>query len=221
MVSKTASAAPNEYRGTDKLIFGIVLAVITFWLFAQTTLTMTNGYTETVTAKATDVTTNSLVTSQSEAPNYTWDTKFAADSSNMIQIEFDDNTGHSLANTPFLVSNVANAKLYFNSQWLVMCVGLTPVAGINYDKHEIDAANEFIAMKRPTKAYCMTVTPTTHGGHRMVKLANGAIVLASGKIGLLPKNGKSGCVCGRGLVPAAGSKIGRFEVQKRCDTPKK
>jgi DHA2 family multidrug resistance protein-like MFS transporter len=26
------------YRGTDKLIFGIVLAVITFWLFAQTTL---------------------------------------------------------------------------------------------------------------------------------------------------------------------------------------
>ena len=27
-----------SYRGTDKLIVGIVLAVITFWLFAQTTL---------------------------------------------------------------------------------------------------------------------------------------------------------------------------------------
>jgi len=27
----------QAYRGNDKLIFGIVLAVITFWLFAQTT----------------------------------------------------------------------------------------------------------------------------------------------------------------------------------------
>jgi MFS transporter, DHA2 family, multidrug resistance protein len=31
-------AASINYRGTDKLILGIVLAVITFWLFAQTTL---------------------------------------------------------------------------------------------------------------------------------------------------------------------------------------
>jgi DHA2 family multidrug resistance protein-like MFS transporter len=31
-------AAPHGYRGTDALIVGIVLAVITFWLFAQTTL---------------------------------------------------------------------------------------------------------------------------------------------------------------------------------------
>jgi len=29
------------YQGTDKLIFGIVLAVLTFWLFAQTTLNIT------------------------------------------------------------------------------------------------------------------------------------------------------------------------------------
>jgi MFS transporter, DHA2 family, multidrug resistance protein len=34
MVSTTS----DEYRGNDKLLFGIVLAVITFWLFAQTTL---------------------------------------------------------------------------------------------------------------------------------------------------------------------------------------
>lgn len=32
------TAAANSYRGSDKLILGIVLAVITFWLFAQTTL---------------------------------------------------------------------------------------------------------------------------------------------------------------------------------------
>ncbi len=31
-------ANPAHYQGTDKLILGIVLAVITFWLFAQTTL---------------------------------------------------------------------------------------------------------------------------------------------------------------------------------------
>jgi len=31
-------AETSNYQGTDKLIFGIVLAVITFWLFAQTTL---------------------------------------------------------------------------------------------------------------------------------------------------------------------------------------
>jgi MFS transporter, DHA2 family, multidrug resistance protein len=38
MASTTAAAVPDAYRGTDRLIFGIVLAVITFWLFAQTTL---------------------------------------------------------------------------------------------------------------------------------------------------------------------------------------
>lgn len=38
MNSSTAAAVPESYRGTDKLIVGIVLAVIIFWLFAQTTL---------------------------------------------------------------------------------------------------------------------------------------------------------------------------------------
>lgn len=38
MISPDTSTAPANYRGTDKLILGIVLAVITFWLFAQTTL---------------------------------------------------------------------------------------------------------------------------------------------------------------------------------------
>jgi MFS transporter, DHA2 family, multidrug resistance protein len=31
-------AAAAKYRGTDRIIVGIVLAVITFWLFVQTTL---------------------------------------------------------------------------------------------------------------------------------------------------------------------------------------
>jgi len=203
------------------LLLVCLLAFLAFPLLAQTTLTMTNGYTETVTAKATDVTTNSLVTSQSESPNYTWDTKFAANTGNMIQIEFDDATGHSLANTPFTVSDVANAKLYFNSQWLVMCVGLTPAPGTGGPaKPDIDKANEFIAMKRPTKSYCMPVKVMEHAGHKMVRLANGAVVAATGKLGLLPKDGKWGCVCGRGLVPEKGAAMGRLEVQDRCDTKK-
>ena len=30
--------APAVYRGDDKLLFGIILGVLAFWLFAQTTL---------------------------------------------------------------------------------------------------------------------------------------------------------------------------------------
>jgi DHA2 family multidrug resistance protein-like MFS transporter len=37
-MARAVDAARHEYRGTDALILGIVLAVITFWLFAQTTL---------------------------------------------------------------------------------------------------------------------------------------------------------------------------------------
>ena len=29
---------PAAYRGDDKLLFGIILGVLAFWLFAQTTL---------------------------------------------------------------------------------------------------------------------------------------------------------------------------------------
>src|ERR1051325_3813791 len=38
MTSTTAAITPDTHRGTNKLILGIVLAVISFWLFAQTTL---------------------------------------------------------------------------------------------------------------------------------------------------------------------------------------
>ena len=37
-VKDRASSSARSYQGSDKLIFGIVLAVVTFWLFAQTTL---------------------------------------------------------------------------------------------------------------------------------------------------------------------------------------
>ena len=36
--SSAASHAASRYQGDNKLVLGIVLAVITFWLFAQTTL---------------------------------------------------------------------------------------------------------------------------------------------------------------------------------------
>src|SRR5690242_8783437 len=38
MTSTTAAITSDTHRGTNSLIIGIVLAVITFWLFAQTTL---------------------------------------------------------------------------------------------------------------------------------------------------------------------------------------
>jgi MFS transporter, DHA2 family, multidrug resistance protein len=37
-VKDRTSSSARSYQGSDKLIFGIVLAVVTFWLFAQTTL---------------------------------------------------------------------------------------------------------------------------------------------------------------------------------------
>src|ERR1051325_1770922 len=37
-MNPNTTGAANSYRGSDKLILGIVLAVVTFWLFAQTTL---------------------------------------------------------------------------------------------------------------------------------------------------------------------------------------
>ena len=38
MSSTTAAATADTHRGANRLILGIVLAVISFWLFAQTTL---------------------------------------------------------------------------------------------------------------------------------------------------------------------------------------
>jgi MFS transporter, DHA2 family, multidrug resistance protein len=38
MTDATLSLAAPTYEGTNRLILGIVLAVVTFWLFAQTTL---------------------------------------------------------------------------------------------------------------------------------------------------------------------------------------
>ena len=38
MASTIAAATANTHRGANRLSLGIVLAVITFWLFAQTTL---------------------------------------------------------------------------------------------------------------------------------------------------------------------------------------
>ncbi len=37
-MNRNATAGATSYRGSDKLLLGIVLAVVTFWLFAQTTL---------------------------------------------------------------------------------------------------------------------------------------------------------------------------------------
>jgi DHA2 family multidrug resistance protein-like MFS transporter len=38
MTSTTAAATADTHRGANRLVVGIVLAAISFWLFAQTTL---------------------------------------------------------------------------------------------------------------------------------------------------------------------------------------
>ena len=38
MADGRTSAQTAPYKGTNKLLLGIVLGVLTFWLFAQTTL---------------------------------------------------------------------------------------------------------------------------------------------------------------------------------------
>lgn len=37
-MTATATGRPTPYQGNDKLLFGIIMGVIAFWLFAQTTL---------------------------------------------------------------------------------------------------------------------------------------------------------------------------------------
>jgi DHA2 family multidrug resistance protein-like MFS transporter len=62
MVSKSSIPVSDAYRGTNKLILGIVLAVINFWLFAQTTLNIAStmreelGITESLTNIAVSIT---------------------------------------------------------------------------------------------------------------------------------------------------------------------
>ena len=48
MSPTTVTASANTHRGANRLILGIVLAVISFWLFAQTTLNVAPTMRETL-----------------------------------------------------------------------------------------------------------------------------------------------------------------------------
>ena len=37
-MSTVAAGSPGAYQGNDRLLFGLIMGVIAFWLFAQTTL---------------------------------------------------------------------------------------------------------------------------------------------------------------------------------------
>lgn len=37
------STVQQDYKGTDRLLYGIILGVLAFWLFAQTTLNINVG----------------------------------------------------------------------------------------------------------------------------------------------------------------------------------
>lgn len=42
-MSSAATASPRPYQGNDRLLLGLILGVLTFWLFAQTTLNVAPG----------------------------------------------------------------------------------------------------------------------------------------------------------------------------------
>ena len=187
-------------------------------LFAQPTMTMSNGWNQTVTGAAATTTQNNQVQTHTLAPNQSWDTGDPANGNTMLQIKFSNSSGN-LANTPVYITNVVTAKLVYNQTYGVLTVQLTPATGGGKHEHATAEANVFLAMKPPTRQFCLEVDVLK--GHKTLLLANGMVVAATGKVALLPPEGKSGCVCGKGLPPAKGSDMEQFEVEKRCDTPKK
>lgn len=45
MSSQTTSTITNEqFKGNDRILFGMIFGVLAFWLFAQTTLNIALGY---------------------------------------------------------------------------------------------------------------------------------------------------------------------------------
>lgn len=201
-------------KGFGRLL-GIVCLLASLSLSAQT-LTMKNGWTATVTAQGQNYTTNSVLVSQSLAVNASWDSKLTANPDTLLKIWFLQGSTN-LANTPLLLTNVKLATLAETQGYLY--IQLTPA--VISSQPAVDQANKFLASKTPTGQFCLTVKSVLVKSKRAVILSNGMIAVATGKIDLLPPNGKTGCVCGRGLAPADGSEFEIFEVQSRCDTAKK
>lgn len=194
---------------------------ITCSLFAQTTLTMTDQSGSTVTGSAQDVSDNQLVVTSQINNNQTWDTKEPANGNTLIKIAFMSGTT-ALGGTPWMVTNVKNAKLYYPNPPVTnppeLTVYLTPATISFGTKHDVDEANHFLGSKLPTNEFCLTAKAMTFQGKRRVVLANGAVLIAAGKVDLLPKDGEHGCVCGRGLARTAGSEFEIFEITSRCAT---
>lgn len=192
----------------------LTLAVLP--LGAQT-LIMSNGWSQSVTAQAQNVTGGGPVQSQPLNQGNQWNTGMPANPDTDLKIAFLQGSNY-LANTPFLVSDVVKATLVYNSTYNIVSVFLTPAPTGAKHEHDVTEANAFLAMKTPTKEFCLTVLRLKND---RLLLGNGLIVAAAGDLKLLPKEGASGCVCGRGLAPAPKTYVERFEVKARCEAPKK
>ena len=49
MSTQASAASPSQsFQGNDRLLFGIILGVVAFWMFAQTTLNIAPGMQETL-----------------------------------------------------------------------------------------------------------------------------------------------------------------------------
>lgn len=193
-----------------------VLALVALPLGAQT-LSLSNAWSQTVTGQAQNITNNTPPQKQTLNPNGSWNTGMPASGDVEEKLAFMQGSTY-LANTPITVSGVTMAQLVYNPTYNVLTVKLTPVASAKKNEHDIEEANAFLATKLPSKKeFCLEVMRLAHD---RLRLANGMIVAAAGDLKLLPKEGKSGCVCGRGLEPAHGSNMERFEVMQACVTKK-
>jgi hypothetical protein len=192
-----------------------VLILCALPLAAQTSFSMNNAWTQTVTGQAQNVTSKGPQLSQQINANGTWSTGLPANANTLLNIAFLQGSTY-LVNTPVQVSNVLVAKIFANAQNQLL-LSLTPV-NTRQMQHSIDEANVFLSQKLPTKEFCLQVT-TLKGG--LIQLANGLVIEATGKTSLLPKEGKSGCVCGRGLPALPGHNTFRFDVMSACDKTKK
>lgn len=193
-----------------------VLVLATLPAAAQT-LIMSNGWNQSVTAQAQNVTGGGPLQSQPLNQGGQWNTGMPANPDTDLKIAFVQGQTF-LANTPFLVSDVVKATLVYNSTYNILSVALTPAPSGKKHGNGVVEANAFLAMKTPTKEFCLEVLRLK--GDRL-RLDNGLIVAAAGDLKLLPKEGASACLCGRGLAPAPKTYLERFDVKARCEAPKK
>jgi hypothetical protein len=206
---------------TRRLLLVCLFVLAALPLAAQSTLTIANGWTQTVTGQDQDVSSAGLVQSQSLAPKASFNTGIPANANTLAKVVFMQGST-ALANTPIMVSDVMTATLVESTLAgeSALVVQLTP-APTTGSKHDVDSANLLLASKLPTREFCLRVTGRTVHGKRVLRLDNGLVLIAAGRTALAPADGGASCLCGRAIPPSKTSAgFARFDIRAVCQTAK-